>query len=116
MADVTHPLIGADFLSHFGLLVGCKNNRLLEGVTSLSALAKATSSQIPSVKVITGGSSVDALLSEFPDLIRPMSVWARWATTPSTTSGLHQVHQSPADHGDWHRTGSPSPKPSSAPC
>jgi hypothetical protein len=29
MADITHPLIGVDFLSHFGLLVDCRNNRLL---------------------------------------------------------------------------------------
>jgi hypothetical protein len=29
VADVTHPLIGVDFLSHFGLLVDCKHNRLI---------------------------------------------------------------------------------------
>jgi hypothetical protein len=40
----------------------------------------------------------------------------RCTTTSSTTSGLHQVHQSLADHVDWHRTGSLSPKPSSTPC
>jgi hypothetical protein len=33
-ADVTQPFIGADFLSHFGLLVDCTNNRLLDGVTT----------------------------------------------------------------------------------
>jgi hypothetical protein len=33
VADVTHPLIGVDFLSHFGLLVDCRNNRLLDEVT-----------------------------------------------------------------------------------
>jgi hypothetical protein len=47
MADITQLLIGADFLSHFGLLVDCKNNRLLDGVTSLSAPAQAASSQTP---------------------------------------------------------------------
>jgi hypothetical protein len=36
MADVTHPIIGVDFLSHFGLLVDCRNNRLLDGITSQS--------------------------------------------------------------------------------
>jgi hypothetical protein len=30
VADVTHPIIGVDFLSHFGLLVDCQNNRLLD--------------------------------------------------------------------------------------
>jgi hypothetical protein len=74
VADVTQPLIGADFLSHFGLLVDYKNNRLLDAVTSLSSPAQAASSQTSSVKVISGGSSVDTLLSEFPDLIRPTGV------------------------------------------
>jgi hypothetical protein len=30
VADVTQPLIGVNFLSHFGLLVDCRNNRLLD--------------------------------------------------------------------------------------
>jgi hypothetical protein len=47
VADVTHPLIGADFLSHFGILVDCRNNRLLDGITSTSAPAQAASSQLP---------------------------------------------------------------------
>jgi hypothetical protein len=45
VVDVTHPFIGVDFLSHFGLLKDCKNNRLLDEVTSLSVPALATSSQ-----------------------------------------------------------------------
>jgi hypothetical protein len=32
VANVTYPLIGADFLSHCGLLADCRNNRLLDGV------------------------------------------------------------------------------------
>jgi hypothetical protein len=39
VADVTQPLIAADSLSHFGLLVDCKNNRLLDAVTSFSVPA-----------------------------------------------------------------------------
>ncbi|PNF27361.1 hypothetical protein B7P43_G02438 [Cryptotermes secundus] len=35
VADVAHPMIGVDFLSHFGLLVDCRNNRILDGVTTL---------------------------------------------------------------------------------
>jgi hypothetical protein len=34
----------------------------------------------------------------------------------SIISGRYQAHLSPADHGDWHRTGSLSPKPISTPC
>jgi hypothetical protein len=54
--------------------VDCKNNRLLDAVTSLSAPAQAAISQTSSVKVISGGSTVDTLFSEFPDLIRPTGV------------------------------------------
>jgi hypothetical protein len=55
LADVTQPLIGADFLSHFGLLVDCRRKRLLDGVTSLTTPAKTASPMIPSVKVISTG-------------------------------------------------------------
>jgi hypothetical protein len=74
VADVTYPIIGVDFLSHFGLLVDCRNNRLLDGVTSLSSPAQAASARIPSVKTISDGTPVDSLLAEFPDLTRPAGV------------------------------------------
>jgi hypothetical protein len=71
--DVTH-LIGVQFVSHFGLLVDSRNNRLLDGVTSLSVPEQAASSMIPSVKTITGGTPVDSLLAEFPDFTRPAGI------------------------------------------
>ena len=74
MADVTYPLIGVDFLSRFGLLADCRNNRLLDGVTSLSVSAQAGSSLIPSFKTVTGGTPVDSLLAEFPDPTLPAGV------------------------------------------
>jgi hypothetical protein len=74
VADVAQSLIRADFLSYFGLLVDCRNNCLLDGVTSLSAPAQAASLLVPSVKVISSGTSVDTLLSEFPDITRPTGV------------------------------------------
>jgi hypothetical protein len=68
------------------------------------------------VKTITSGTPVDSLLAEFPDLPYLPESGARYATAPFTTSKRYQPHPSPADHGDWHRTDSPSPKPSSTPC
>jgi hypothetical protein len=102
VANVTRPIIGVDFLSHFGLLVDCRNNRLLDGVTSLSVLAQAPNALIPSVKTILSGTPIDSLLAKFPDpLVQPESS-AKSATTRSTISGLLQAHRSPADRGDWH--------------
>jgi hypothetical protein len=75
MDDVTHPLIGVDFLSHFGLLVDCRNNRLLDGVTSLFVPAQAAASLILSVTTITGGTAVQS---------------------PRRIPGLHSPRRSPA--------------------
>jgi hypothetical protein len=71
IADVQLPIIGVDLLSHYGLLIDCRNNRLLDGVTSLSTPGSITPSSIPIVKVITGGMLPDSLLEEFPGLTKP---------------------------------------------
>jgi hypothetical protein len=73
-ADVTRPIVGVDFLSHFGLLVDCRNNQLLDVVTSLSIPDQAASTVIPSVKTITGGTPIDGLLAQFLDFTRPDEV------------------------------------------
>ncbi|XP_023713480.1 uncharacterized protein LOC111867671 [Cryptotermes secundus] len=73
VADVTHPIIGVDFLSHFGFLVDYRNNRIQGGVTSLSAPASAADALIPSVKTISNDTPND-ILTEFPDLKRPARV------------------------------------------
>jgi hypothetical protein len=95
VADVTQPLTGADFLSHYGLLVDCKEKRLLDGVTSLSAPAQATSSRIPSVKVISASTPVDNILSEFPNLTRP-----HWNSTLDASQHLppHPHHTRNTSH------------------
>jgi len=72
IADVDLPIIiGVDLLSHYGLLVDCRNNRLLDGVTSLSAPSLIATPSVPSVKVIAGGTPPDSLLEEFPGLTKP---------------------------------------------
>jgi hypothetical protein len=54
--------------------VDCRNNQLLDGVTSLSVPAQAASALIPSDKTITGDIPIDSLLAEFPDLTHPAGV------------------------------------------
>jgi hypothetical protein len=71
VADVQIPIIGVDFLSHFGLLVDCRNNHLLDGVTSLSTPGHIAPPSVPSVKVIGADALPDSLLEEFPALTRP---------------------------------------------
>ncbi|BES97091.1 multicellular organismal development [Nesidiocoris tenuis] len=49
LADVSRPIIGADFLQHFGLLVDIKCQRLLDRVTTLTSQGTVTSRITPSI-------------------------------------------------------------------
>lgn len=40
VANVDRPIIGADFISHYGLLVDCKNRQLLDRLTTLSSMSE----------------------------------------------------------------------------
>lgn len=93
IADVTKPIIGVDFLSHYKLIVDISNKRLLDGTTNFSTLASiviSSDSLISSVKVITGDSKYHKILSEFPELTRP-------AGTPRTTkhTTVHHIRITP---------------------
>jgi len=71
IADVDLPIIWVDLLSHYGLLVDCRNNRLLDGVISLSKPGLTAQLSVPSVKIIAGSTPPDSLLEEFPGLTKP---------------------------------------------
>jgi hypothetical protein len=72
IVDVQLLMIGVDLLSHYGLLVACRSNRLLDGVTSPSTPGSMAPPSVPSVKVIAGGTLPDSQLEEFPGLTKPM--------------------------------------------
>ncbi|KAG6438787.1 hypothetical protein O3G_MSEX000224 [Manduca sexta] len=73
VADVTRPIIGVDFLCHYNLIVDCKNQKLIDNTTTLSAPASlAIGCSVYSVKVLTGDSPYHHLLSqEFPEIMQP---------------------------------------------
>jgi hypothetical protein len=93
IADVQVPIIGVDFLSHYALLVDCRNSRLLDGITSLSTPGLFAPPTVPGVKTIAGGTPVDSLLKEFPELTTPTGIRARCGTPPRTTSVQHPARQ-----------------------
>jgi hypothetical protein len=90
VADVQSPIIGVDLLAHFGL-VDSWNNRLLDGITSLSAPARTAHMPVPRVKTTVGGALVDNLVAEFPELVRrsgiPRDVRHNTVHHMSTTPG-----------------------------
>lgn len=71
IADVNQPIIGADFLSFYGLLVDMRNKRLYDQTTSLAAKGQTVADSSPSVKVVSGTSVYHALLQKYIDITRP---------------------------------------------
>ena len=73
VADVTKAIIGVDFLSYYGLIVDCRNQRLIDSTTTLTTSAESVSSSstISSVKTLLGDSNYHTLLRQFPEITRP---------------------------------------------
>lgn len=72
IADVPKPIIGADFLAHYDLMVDLRNKRLIDKVTLLSAKGRINNHHIPQVKIVTKiDTPYHEILLQHPDVIRP---------------------------------------------
>lgn len=73
IAEVTKPIIGVDLLSHYNLLVDCRQKRLVDAITHLTVgtTHQEPSKSIPSVRTITTNSPYQALLQQYPEITRP---------------------------------------------
>ena len=72
VASVSHPIIGADFLHKFSLLVDLKNRCLVDSITNLTYSGVIQKGQDFSIKVISGDSPFHQLLRQFPTITRPV--------------------------------------------
>lgn len=71
IATIPTPIIGADFLENFGLLVDLKRRKLIDSVTKLEIQGMfAQPKPISSIKLISGESEYHKMLKEFPDLTK----------------------------------------------
>ena len=73
VADLPTPIIGADFLRQFNLLVDVKNQKLIDSTTSLAV--QGVTSNKPSVSpmfVNAASSQFDDLLRQYPNIFRPV--------------------------------------------
>ena len=90
IANVDKPIIGADFMAHYGLLVDCKNKCLVDTITTLVTPGTITNCAQVSIKAISGKTEFHCLLSRYPEL-----------TTPSGThrqikhSTVHYINTTP---------------------
>ena len=72
VADVSHPIVGADFLAHFGLLVDLKHRCLRDTFTSLVTKGQVQATSCVSYSwVVSTGTEIDDLLAEFKDVSQP---------------------------------------------
>ena len=84
------PIIGKDFLSHYELLVDCKNNRLIDATTSLAIQGHTAPPFIHSVKTVAAEVQLDPLLREFPELTTPA-----WINRKIHHNAVHHMKTTP---------------------
>ena len=74
ITDIATPIIGADFLRHFGLLVDIRNQRLTDSTTNLSVrgITSTTASISPMFIAPNSQAEYQSILDKFPDITRPV--------------------------------------------
>ena len=73
IADLKNPILGADFLRHYSLMVDVKRNKLLDSLTQLEiqGVTAQASSPSPTIGPQQHGNAYEAILAEFPTLTQP---------------------------------------------
>lgn len=98
IADVSNPIIGADFLKHFGLLVDMKNRCLIDQRTTLRSLAVIAKADNSSIKTVCTNTECSKLLSQFPSVTRSPTMFhhsAKHATTHHIVTKGPPVFENP---------------------
>ncbi|KMQ86204.1 pol polyprotein [Lasius niger] len=71
IADVTLPIIGSDFLSHYHLLPDIRKKKLIDGRTGLAATGAPTNNTAESVKAVHHGTDYHHIIAEYPNITQP---------------------------------------------
>ena len=71
VADVTQPLLGADFLCSNSLMVDVKGQRLVDPTTYTSLPLFVTKASAHGIHNVAQDNDFSALLKEFPDILTP---------------------------------------------
>lgn len=91
VADVTKAIIGVDFLSHFNLMVDCRNLRLVDNTTAMTShVSMLNNTNIFSVKISSGNSKYHKLLQNFPEITKPSGI----ISTPKHNT-MHYIKTTP---------------------
>lgn len=71
VANVTQPLLGADFLCAYNLMVDVKGQRLVDITTFSSVPLNCTQGQLLGVHSVSTDRTYTSLLAEFPEILTP---------------------------------------------
>ena len=71
VAAISQPILGADFLTHFDLLVDIKNRKIHDSLTKLSTVAQIQLTTSMSLSVVNEETKFTSILKEFPSLTQP---------------------------------------------
>ena len=86
IADVPHPIIGADLLSHYGLLIDLKRNRLVDPSTNVYSLAVVKEVSFDSIFAIVPGSECAKILADFTEIMGVSKL-----TVPRNSDVFHYI-------------------------
>ncbi|GBM88485.1 hypothetical protein AVEN_180889-1, partial [Araneus ventricosus] len=73
VADISHPIIGNDFLEKLELLIDIKNRRLIDSLAFFSAKGVKAPGNALGLTLISNQSPFHTILSKFRKLFTPMS-------------------------------------------
>lgn len=90
VADVGKAILGIDFLTHYSLIVDCRNQRLVDSLTTLSTGAQPASASVFSVRVLTGDGRYNNILLDYPHITRPSGT-----TRTVTHKTVHHIRVTP---------------------
>lgn len=71
IANVSKPIIGADFLKHYGLLIDLKHGILRDPLTNCTSSGKKTTHSCPQITLISSNSAYREILNKYNQVFRP---------------------------------------------
>ncbi|GBP00674.1 Retrovirus-related Pol polyprotein from transposon opus [Eumeta japonica] len=77
VADVNYPIIGADFLQHFGLLVDLKEKKLIDNKTGLNSSFFVKKAYPLEIKTVSNSTPYHELIVQFPNITNPSTTAAK---------------------------------------